>query len=170
MIRWGELFAEEGILAGEIQELHRGGGEIGWPFGPPLPPQRRLRTPQPYARTSRRVTSGGLGTYLIKCHFFPNYHKLMCEYMPKSLEIALSKLLPSARHERRVGAFLVHAARERRPEGPDYLLSSVVLLYLAGQCALDAHTSPLWTSGTRRVFPSSCGRILAAVPELRFRI
>ena len=81
-----------------------------------------------------------------------------------------SKLLPSARASWRVGAFLVHAARERRPEGPAYLLSSVMLLYLAGQCALDAHTSPLWTSGTRRVFPSSCGRILAAVPELRFRI
>ena len=45
------------------------------------------------------------------------------------------KLLPSARHERRVGAFLVRAAWERRPEGPAYLLSSVMLLYLAGQCA-----------------------------------
>ena len=37
---------------------------------------------------------------------------------------------------------LVHAARERRPKGPAYLLSSVMLLYLAGQCAFDAHTSP----------------------------
>ena len=30
---------------------------------------------------------------------------------------------------------LVRAAWERRPEGPAYLLSSVMLLYLAGQCA-----------------------------------
>ena len=51
------------------------------------------------------------------------------------LGLAPYKLLPSARHERRVGAFLVRAARERRPEGPAYLLSFVMLLYLAGQCA-----------------------------------
>ena len=30
------------------------------------------------------------------------------------------------------------------------------------------HTSPLWTSGTRRVFPSSCGRILS-LPEFQFQ-
>ena len=45
------------------------------------------------------------------------------------------ELLPSARYERRAGVSLVHAARERRPEEPAYLLSSVMLLYFAGQCA-----------------------------------
>ena len=45
------------------------------------------------------------------------------------------KLLPSARHKRGVGAFLVRAAWERRLEGTAYLLSFVMLLYLAGQCA-----------------------------------
>ena len=54
------------------------------------------------------------------------------------------KPLPSARHERRVGAFLVRAAWERRPEGPAYLLSSVMLLYLAGQCAyFSTHFPPI---------------------------
>ena len=47
------------------------------------------------------------------------------------------KLLPSARHERRVGAFLVRAARERRPEGPSYLLPTI---FLAG--VLLQHTFP----------------------------
>ena len=35
---------------------------------------------------------------------------------------------------------LVRAAWERRPEGPAYLLPSVMLLYLAGQCALHTLT------------------------------
>ena len=55
---------------------------------------------------------------------------------------------------------LVRAAWERRPEGPTYLLSSVMLLYIAGQCALFCTHFPPWTSGTRGVFPSSRGRIL----------
>ena len=39
---------------------------------------------------------------------------------------------------------LVRAAWERRPEGPAYLFPSVMLLYLAGQCAfLCTHLSPL---------------------------
>ena len=39
---------------------------------------------------------------------------------------------------------LVRAAWERRPEGPAYLLPSVTLLYLAGQCAFfDTHFYPL---------------------------
>ena len=72
------------------------------------------------------------------------------------IKIRKSKLLPSARHERRVGAFLVRAAWERRPEGPAYLLSIVMLLYLAGQCAFFCTRSPPWISGTRRgFFPSS---------------
>ena len=51
---------------------------------------------------------------------------------------------------------LVRAAWERRPEGPAYLLSSVMLLYLAGQCAFFCTRSPPWISGTRRgFFPSS---------------
>ena len=59
-------------------------------------------------------------------------------------------------YERRVGAFLVHAAWERWPEGPAYLLSFVMLLYLAGQCAFFCTRSPPWISGTRRgFFPSS---------------
>ena len=53
---------------------------------------------------------------------------------PGARNFACGKLLPSARHERRVGAFLVRAAWERRPEGPAYLLSTVKLLYLAGKC------------------------------------
>ena len=48
---------------------------------------------------------------------------------------------------------LVRAARKRRPEGPAYLLSIVMLLYLAGQCAFFCINSPPWISGTRRVFP-----------------
>ena len=51
---------------------------------------------------------------------------------------------PPARYERRVGAFLVRAAWERRPEGPAYLLSILMPLYLAGQCAFFCtHTFPL---------------------------
>ena len=39
---------------------------------------------------------------------------------------------------------LVRAAWERRPEGPAYLLPSVTLLYLAGQCAFfGTHLPPL---------------------------
>ena len=39
---------------------------------------------------------------------------------------------------------LVRAAWERRPEGPAYLLPSVMLLYLAGQCAFfGTHLPPL---------------------------
>ena len=38
---------------------------------------------------------------------------------------------------------LVRAAWERRPEGPAYLLSSVTLLYLAGQCAFLHTLTPL---------------------------
>ena len=39
---------------------------------------------------------------------------------------------------------LVRAAWERRPEGPAYLLPSVMLLYLAGQCAFFCtHLPPL---------------------------
>ena len=49
---------------------------------------------------------------------------------------------------------LAHAARERRPEGPAYLLSSVVLLYLAGQCAF---------------LCTNCGRILSVAPEFEIR-
>ncbi len=76
--------------------------------------------------------------------------------------------LPSARHERRVGAFLVRAAWERRPEGPAYLLSSVMLLYLAGQCAyFSTHFPPHRIIGTRRVFPSPCGWIFSGVPEFQ---
>ena len=47
------------------------------------------------------------------------------------------------------GAFLVRAAWEqweRRPEGPAYLLSTVVLLYLADQCAFFSTTSPPFRS------------------------
>ena len=51
---------------------------------------------------------------------------------------------PSARYERGVGVSLVRAAWERRPEGPAYLLSSVMLLYLAGQCAyFSTHFPPI---------------------------
>ncbi len=46
-----------------------------------------------------------------------------------------SSLPPSARHERRMGVCLVQAAWERRPEGSSYLLSTVMLRFLAGQCA-----------------------------------
>ena len=62
-------------------------------------------------------------------------------------------LPPSARYERRVGVSLVRAAWERRPEGPAYLLSSVTLLYLAGQCASFGTHLPPWIQGTRTVFP-----------------
>ena len=48
---------------------------------------------------------------------------------------------------------LVRAAWERRPEGPAYLLPSVMLLYLAGQCAFFCTHLPPWIRGTRRVFP-----------------
>ena len=48
---------------------------------------------------------------------------------------------------------LVRAAWERRPEGPAYLLPSVTLLYLAGQCAFFCTHLPPWIRGTRRVFP-----------------
>ena len=48
---------------------------------------------------------------------------------------------------------LVRAAWERRPEGPAYLLSIVMLLYLAGQCAFFCTHTPHWTSGNRRGFP-----------------
>ena len=37
---------------------------------------------------------------------------------------------------------LVRAAWERRPEGPAYLLSSVMFLYFAGQCAYFSTHSP----------------------------
>ena len=47
---------------------------------------------------------------------------------------------------------LVRAARERRPEGPACLLPSVMLLYLAGQCAFFCTHLPPWISETRRVF------------------
>ena len=80
-----------------------------------------------------------------------------------------SKLLPSARHERRVGAFLVRAAWERRPEGPAYLLPLLCSYISPASVLPSAHTSPLWTSGTRRVFPSSCGRILS-LPEFQFQV
>ena len=51
---------------------------------------------------------------------------------------------------------LVRAAWERRSEGPAYLRSTVMLLYLAGQCAFFCTRSPPWISGTRRgFFPSS---------------
>ncbi len=44
MIRWGEMCAGGKTQAGKAVELHSG-GEIRWPFGPPLPPtQRGLRT------------------------------------------------------------------------------------------------------------------------------
>ena len=48
---------------------------------------------------------------------------------------------------------LVRAAWERRPEGPAYLFLSVMLLYLAGQCAFFCTHLPPWIRGTRRVFP-----------------
>ena len=67
----------------------------------------------------------------------------------------LGKLLPSARHERRVGAFLVRAAWERRPEGPAYLLPLLCSYISPASVLSSAHTSPLWINGTRRVFPSS---------------
>ena len=51
--------------------------------------------------------------------------------------------LPPARYERRVGVSLVRAAWERQPEGPAYLLLSVMLLYLAGQCAFSRKLTPL---------------------------
>ena len=72
-------------------------------------------------------------------------------------------LPPSARYERRAGVSLVRAAWERRPEGPAYPLSTVMLLYLAGQCAFfSAHFPPSdhWHSeispGFLRTDPSSC--------------
>ena len=53
------------------------------------------------------------------------------------------KLLPSARHERRVGAFLVRAAWERRPEGPAYLLP-LLCSYISPASVLSyAHAHPL---------------------------
>ena len=64
---------------------------------------------------------------------------------------------------------LAHAARERRPEGPAYLLSSVMLLFIAGQCALFCTHFPHRIIGTRRFFPSSCGRIISAVPEFEIQ-
>ena len=48
---------------------------------------------------------------------------------------------------------LVCAAWERRPGGPAYLLPSVTLLYLAGQCASFGTHLPPWIQGTRTVFP-----------------
>ena len=67
--------------------------------------------------------------------------------------LKIQALPPSARYERRVGVSLVRAAWERRPEGPAYLLSIVMLLYLAGQCAFFGTHFPHRVIGTRRVFP-----------------
>ncbi len=63
--------------------------------------------------------------------------------------------------------------REARAEGwgvlsPRYegeLLSSVMLLFIAGQCALFCTNFSHRIIGTRRFSPSSCGRIISAVPE-----
>ena len=58
--------------------------------------------------------------------------------------LLVRELPPSVSYERRVGVCLVRAARERRPEGSAYLLSTVMLLYLAGQCAFFCtHLFPL---------------------------
>ena len=62
-------------------------------------------------------------------------------------------LPPSARYERRVGVSLVRAAWERRPEGPAYLLSFVMLLYLAGQCAFFCTHIPPLDQRNSEVFP-----------------
>ena len=64
---------------------------------------------------------------------------------------------------------LVRAAWERRPEGPAYLPSNVMLLYLAGQCAYFSTHFPLGSVELGGFFPSSCGRILSAVPEFEIQ-
>ena len=51
----------------------------------------------------------------------------------------------------------VGAAARRAGLSP---LSSVMLLYIAGQCALFSTRFPPWICGTRRVFPSFRRRIL----------
>ena len=62
-------------------------------------------------------------------------------------------------YKRRAGVSLVRAAWERRPEGPAYLLPSVMLLYLAGLCAFmsSAHTYPLGSVELGGFSPSSYG-------------
>ena len=51
-----------------------------------------------------------------------------------------------------------------------YPLASVMLLCIAGQFAFfSTHFFP-WICGIRRVFPSSGGRILSAIPELEIRV
>ena len=65
----------------------------------------------------------------------------------------VGKSLPAARHLRWAGAFLVRTAWERRPEGPAYLLSSVKLLYLAGQCVFFSTHFPPSDHRNSEVFP-----------------